>query len=234
MVDGGMCPVRPVRKPRFKPTNRAHARDYEVRRIPHKEAAPFIIAHHYAHGCANTSTETFGLFRRDAIVGAALWMPPTRVAAESVDPFDWRQVIALSRLAVAPSEPTNAASLFIGAMLRTLNAERRWTCLLTYADESQGHEGTIYKATNWSYLGRTKPETRWIDSNGKQVSKLATKTRKKAQMAALGYRVHGKFTKHKFARLTPIGLAQCMIRMGQAIKERYERDSSPAKGGAGQ
>ena len=75
---------------------------------------------------------------------------------------------------------------------------------------------------------------RWIDSNGKQVSKLATKTRKKAQMTALGYRVHGKFTKHKFARLTPIGLAQCMIRMGQAIKERYERDSSPAKGGAGQ
>lgn len=103
-------------------------------------------------------------------------------------------------------------------MLRILDSERRWTCLLTYADESQGHEGTIYKATNWHYLGRGRPTPRWLDANGRQVSTQATTTRTVSQMRALGYRVEGKFSKRKFARLTPIGLANCFIRLGLAIK----------------
>ena len=226
MADGEMPPTKRVR---FKPANRAHARDYSTRKVPHAEAAPFIVTHHYAHGCANTSTESFGLFKRDVMVGAALWMPPTRVAAESVDKDDWRRVVALSRLAVAPSEPTNAESLFIGAMLRTLFAERRWTMLLTYADESQGHEGMIYKATNWRYLGRTAPEPRWLDANGKQVSRLATKTRKAGDMRALGHRMVGKYRKHKFAMVTPIGVAQAIIRMGMAIQDRCRTDYPQSK-----
>lgn len=219
-----------IKRPRFKPENRARLRDYKVQRISHSIAAPFIVQHHYAKGCANTSTESFGLMRDDVLVGAALWMPPTKVAAQSVDPEDWRRVLSLSRLAVAPSEPTNAESLFIGAMLRTLNEERRWTCVVTYADESQGHNGTIYRATNWRYLGRTKPEPRWEDASGKQVSKLATKTRKAEDMRKLGHRMVGKYQKHKFGRIFDVGIAQCMIRMGIAIAARSPSESnSPVK-----
>lgn len=219
MADGDFDTKQKPR--RFKPANPARARDYDVRRIPHADGASFIRANHYAKGCANTSAECFGLFRSGALVGAALWMPPTRVAAESVDPYDWRRVLSLSRLAVAPGEPTNAASLFIGAMLRAIQAEDRWTMLLTYADESQGHEGTIYRATNWRYLGRSRTaEPRWEDTNGKQVSRLATKTRRAADMRDLGYRMVGKYRKHKYAMITPIGVAQCLIRWGQAIQRR--------------
>jgi hypothetical protein len=217
VADGSMPRIK---RARFKPTNRARSKDYVVSKIPHAQAAPFIVTHHYAHGCANTSTEAFGLFKAGTLVGAALWMPPTRVAAESVDRNDWRRVLALSRLAVAPTEPTNAESLFIGAMLRTLNAERRWTCVLTYADESQGHDGTIYRATNWRYLGRTKPEPRWLDANGKQVSKLATKTRKAADMRQLGHRMVGKFHKHKFARILDVGIAQALVRAFETLRDR--------------
>lgn len=218
MADGGMSTTK---RPRFKPANAAKAKDYRTERIPFVEGAAFIRQFHYAKGCANTATECFGLYRGPFLVGAALWMPPTKVAAQSVDPFDWRRVVALSRLAVLTGEPQNAASLFIGAMLRTLHAERRWTMLLTYADESQGHTGAIYKATNWRYLDRTKPEPRWVDTNGKQVSKLATKTRRAAMMRSLGYRMAGKYRKHKFAMITPIGVAQCLIRWGQAVAGRY-------------
>lgn len=185
-------------RPRFKPENAARAKDYDVRNVEHSIAAAFIREHHYAKGCANTSTDAFGLFRGDVLVGAALWMPPTRVCAESVDRDEWRKVVSLSRLAVAPDEPKNAASLFIGAMLRALRRQKRWVAVVTYADESQGHTGAIYKATNWRYLGRTKPEARWEDADGKQVSRKATKSRTKADMLRLGYRMVGKFCKHKF------------------------------------
>jgi hypothetical protein len=100
MADGSMPEIK---RARYKPANSARAKDYSVSKIPHARAAPFIVAHHYAHGCANTSTEAFGLFKQGALVGAALWMPPTRVAAESIDTTGGALLLFL----VSPSPPLN-------------------------------------------------------------------------------------------------------------------------------
>jgi hypothetical protein len=131
------------------------------------------------------------------MVGAALWMPPTKVCAQTVHP-EWRRVLALSRLAVAPGEPQNAASILIGESVRRIRREGKWKALVTFADESQGHTGTIYRATNWTYIGRTAPEPRWEDAAGRQVARKATRSRTKAEMQALGYKMVGRFSKHKF------------------------------------
>lgn len=186
------------KRPRFKPDNAASRADYEIKLHTLAPCAALIREHHYAHGCANTSVMSVGMFRDGALVGAALWMPPTRVCAETVDRDRWRRVLSLSRLAVVPGEPTNAASMLIGWCIRKLKKESKWIAIVTYADESQGHTGTIYKATGWAYAGRTKPEPRWIDSTGRQVSRLSTKSRTADDMRALGYTMHGKFAKHKF------------------------------------
>lgn len=176
----------------------ARRADYEVRDCPLHEAAALIRAEHYARGCANTAVYAHGLYRAGALVGAALWLPPTKVCAQTVHP-DWRRVLSLSRLVVLPSEPTNAESLLIGASVRLIRRAKRWAALVTFADDSQGHRGTIYRATNWTYVGMTRPEPRWTDAGGRQVSrKSAAKSRTGAQMEALGYRMVGKFAKHKF------------------------------------
>jgi hypothetical protein len=73
---------------------------------------------------------------------------------------NWRRVLSLSRLALAPTEPQNAESILIGWSVRRIRREGKWVALVTFADESQGHTGTIYRATNWTYVGRTKPEAR--------------------------------------------------------------------------
>lgn len=176
---------------------RAHRRDYEIHPVPLAEGAAFIRAHHYARGCSNTAVYAFGLYRCGALVGVALWLPPTRACAETVD-ADWRRVLSLSRLALAPSEPRNAESLFIAACVRLIRRDRKWVALVTFADESQGHTGTIYRASGWSYVGLTKPEPRWEDVDGRQVSRLATKSRTAAQMREQGFRMVGKFSKHKY------------------------------------
>ena len=53
----------------MRPSNPAYRTDYVVERRPFAETAPFIRAHHYARGCANTATESFGLMRAGALVG---------------------------------------------------------------------------------------------------------------------------------------------------------------------
>ena len=192
-----MKPLRPV----------ARRSDYEVRDAPLLDAARLIRVEHYARGCSNTAVFVHGLYRGDVLVGAALWLPPTKNCAKTVHP-DWRRVLSLSRLALLPGEPQNAESLLIGASLRKIRRSRRWAALVTFADESQGHTGTIYRATNWTYAGRTRPEPRWETADGQQVSRLSTKSRTATQMVALGHRMVGKFAKHKFVMVfEPIAMA---------------------------
>jgi hypothetical protein len=181
--------------------------DVEVLDVDQATSLRLIVEYHYAKGGPNTGVYRHGLFfKGDPVcVGVAHWLPPTKVCAESVvrgTDRDWRRVLSLSRLAISPAVPQNAASLLIGASLRRIRSEGKWMSLVTYADESQGHSGAIYRATNWEYIGITKPETIWVDADGRMVAKKsASKSRTQEEMRALGYRIKGKFKKHKFRML---------------------------------
>jgi hypothetical protein len=79
-----------------------------------------------------------------------------------------------------------------------IKKDKRFVSLVTYADEAMHHTGAIYKATNWTYIGRMGPYPRWVDADGRQRAPKATKNRTKAEMEALGYTKVGTYYKHKF------------------------------------
>lgn len=173
---------------------------YEVRDVPHAIATSLVRAHHYARGGPNTGVFRHGLFLRGAEepLGVAWWLPPTKVAAQSVAE-EWRTVLSLTRLVVVPDMPTNAASYLLGASIRMIRRDGRWKHLVTYADEGQGHTGAIYLATNWKYVGMRPGDPVWVTPEGRQVSrKSASNSRTSAEMRALGYRSLGPTRKHKF------------------------------------
>jgi hypothetical protein len=178
------------------------AKDYEVRPVPLRNGRAFIIEHHYSKGCSNTAVYVHGLFRKgdDALLGVAQWLPPTRVAAESVNKENWTRVLALTRLAVRPDVPQNGASFLMARSIRLIEQDQKWLSLVTYADDFMGHTGQIYRATNWEYIGHMKGSPRWEDETGRQVARKATVSRNNAQMAELGYRMVGVFGKHKFVK----------------------------------
>lgn len=175
----------------------ARRSEYSVRDAPFAEASALIRAEHYSAGSANTAVYCHGLYRGTSLVGAALWMPPTKLCALTVHK-NWKRVLSLSRLAIKSTEPTNAESLLIGASIRKIRRDRKWVALVTYADCRMGHAGTIYRATNWVDRGLTKPQPCWVDAAGRQVARKATRTRTKAEMLALGFRYLGSFPKRKF------------------------------------
>ncbi len=174
--------------------------DWTVRPCSPSDARALVAAQHYAKGGSNTGVYFHGLYRvgLPSLMGVAWWMPPTRVCAESVNLTQWRKVLALTRLVVLAEVPQNGASFLLAASIRAIRKDGRFVSLVTYADESQGHTGAIYRASNWTYIGRTGPYPRWVDSKGMQVSRLSTKSRTKAGMLALGYINAGAFYKHKF------------------------------------
>lgn len=171
-----------------------------MRPIALAEAQRLVRTYHYAKGGSNTAVYTHGLFRKgdEAPYGVVWWLPPTRIAAESVNKEDWRKVLSLTRMVVVPRVPKNACSFLLSRSVKAIRRDGRFVSLVTYADESQGHTGGVYRASNWQYVGRTGPYQKWQDAAGRQVATLATKTRTKAQMVALGHVNVGSFYKHKF------------------------------------
>ena len=176
------------------------ARDYEVKPITVADGKRFVIANHYSKGCSNTAVYAHGLFRAGCaeLLGVALWLPPTRVAAESVNKENWKRVVALSRLCVHPDVPTNGASFLMGRSIRLIRQEGKWKSLVTYADEFMGHEGKIYYAANWRYVGESKPIPRWENDEGRQIARKSTVSRTKQQMLDMGLRMVGSYRKKKF------------------------------------
>jgi|SRR5688572_31149138 len=65
-------------------------------------------------------------------------------------------IIELKRLCCIDSTPKNTESYFIGKTLRWLNKNTNIKTVISYADSNFGHEGTIYKASNFAYKGMTR------------------------------------------------------------------------------
>jgi hypothetical protein len=186
--------------------------DWYVADAPLAAAQVMVAEHHYSRGGSNTACYTHGLYRAatDELVGVAWWLPPTRVACESVNREQWRRVLSLTRLVILPGVPKNACSFLLSKSVKMIQQDGRFVSLVTYADERQNHLGGIYKASNWTYAGRTGPYPAWVDATGRQVAVKATKNRTKAEMLELGHVCVGKFHKHKFVlhlheRRKPIG-----------------------------
>lgn len=181
--------------------------NYLVTTIPLALCQVLVRLYHYSGGGANTATFRHGLMDRvtGECVGAAWWIPPTKSAAQASWDGDWKRVLSLHRLVVKPNMPTNAASFLIGRSIRLIRQDGRWGCLVTYADTGQGHLGGIYRATNWEYVGLTTPEAQWVDSTGRFVARKAgPKTRTKGEMQELGYRLLGRYSKHKYRMILDV------------------------------
>ena len=174
-------------------------REWLVREIPHREAVEFISEHHYARGAANTSVARYGLYHQGGseLLGAIIYMPPPGQAATAADPKHPERVLALSRLAIAPIAPRNAASHLISKSARML--PERYETIATWADTARGHVGTIYQAANWRYRGQTTPQPMFRDQNDVMASrKRGPKTYTVTEMLEQGYELVGRFPRHRY------------------------------------
>jgi len=77
---------------------------------------------------------------------------PPRETSKRYNANTWE----LARLWVDDRMPRNTESWFISRAIDYIKRNRKDVeCLVSYADPSVGHKGTIYKAANWIEDGRT-------------------------------------------------------------------------------
>lgn len=131
-------------------------RNYDVRLVSRSDIKGFIESNHYSksiNGCI--SDRCFALYDGNTIIGAAFF---GRMAmANQWKKYGEREkdVIELRRLCCIDDTPKNTESYFIGKMLRWLSKNDQCKVVVSYADQEYGHKGTIYKASNFEYIGKT-------------------------------------------------------------------------------
>jgi len=76
--------------------------------------------------------------------------------------------LELRRLALIDDTPKNSESFFIGYCLRWLKKNTPYRRIISYADISRGHVGTIYKATGFKLMGQTSAGSKMVVYDGRE------------------------------------------------------------------
>lgn len=128
-------------------------RDYKVKAITRKEAGNYFLHGHYLKKWPRISF-LFGLFLNGKLVGAISYGTPSSPAARGsvAGKFNSPMVLELNRLFLE-NNLKNEASFLISNSIKLLPKPR---IIISYADNDQGHEGTIYKASNFSNGGQSE------------------------------------------------------------------------------
>jgi len=132
---------------------------WSVKILNRSDIRDFIEKWHYSgsiNGC--NASFCFGLFDgMDNLVGAMFFGQLAMRNQWKRFSDDATKVIELRRLCCIDNTPKNAESFFIGKSLKLLAAE--WDAngiVVSYADKEYGHDGTIYKASNFEMVGEIK------------------------------------------------------------------------------
>jgi hypothetical protein len=127
-----------------------------VEECPVADVRVFIEQHHYSKSIRGvTPSHCFKVTLYVQVVGAAIFgLPGMRETLEKYSEFGKYKLVELRRFCMIDDTPRNSESKSISVMLRALKkygVQR----VLSYADPTYGHVGTIYKALGFVCLGQT-------------------------------------------------------------------------------
>ena len=151
---------------------------YIVELCERSEVRDFIEHWHYSQNINGLISDyCFKLVDKEgAMVGAMIY---GRIAMAGV----WKkyakhekELIKLRRLCCIDDTPKNTESFFIGGTLRWLKKNTEIKKVISYADETYGHSGVIYKASNFKHIGMTS-KGRVIMYNGKRYHDKTIRTK---------------------------------------------------------
>jgi hypothetical protein len=131
----------------------AALQDIHVEPVPLRVAKAIVEENHYLHSLPGGTKLTFGAFVGNRLLGAVAlgggpYNAPSLVTGATSD-----DCLALTRLWLCDELPKNSESRVIGIILRSLRKHTSTKFLLSYADPSRGHIGSIYQAAGWLCTG---------------------------------------------------------------------------------
>jgi hypothetical protein len=135
--------------------------DLTIREINNIGAKTFLDLYHYLG--KDRGGRAFGAFDGDLLIAVIVFSPPLRQNTAGQFGLIDGEIRELSRLCIHPSyHKKNFASWFIKRTLKQIDCK----LVIAYADTTVGHDGGIYKASNFK-LHHIVPADYWyVDTSG--------------------------------------------------------------------
>ena len=131
--------------------------DFKVEPVERKVIQSFVHKWHYSHSTNGVQqTQCFAMFDDMRMIGAMIYaLPSMKSTAAKYNPDNPLRCWELRRLCCIDDTPTNTESYFIGQTLRWIRRNTDIEVIVSYSDLEQGHEGVIYKASNFIQIGQS-------------------------------------------------------------------------------
>jgi hypothetical protein len=182
--------------------------DFSVSKIDQRSACLFVSQHHYAGGMGNAAIP-FGLFDNPTskLMGViAFHAPISENVRASVFGEDHKDsVIELHRMAIHPDAPHNTATWFISRALDALKEHKpKYKAVISMADTTEGHDGTVYQAANADYYGTTGKATFYRDGMDRlRAPRQCGENITPAEAEERGWKVEKREAKHRYVFWLP-------------------------------
>lgn len=162
-----------------------------------KDIRDFVETNHYSHNLNGVKiTYCFKAIYEDKVVGAAVFGQLSTTAWKKFGKSEL-EVLELRRLVFLDEAVKNSESRFIGWMIRYIkNNNFDIKTIVSYADPNHGHEGVIYKASNFEYLGLSGKDKGYKDKiTGKIYHSRALRTKYKGDYKPFVKKLRDKLEK---------------------------------------
>lgn len=161
--------------------------DFYVDKITKKQAGELLLKYHYLKDISKgfKSGHNFGLFKKNdfsplnigpllgSVIFTGLPVPEIAKGAFGLERNQQQGLFELSRLCIHPdtqSEEHNITSWFVSRAIKQLRKDTEVKAIISYAD-SDFHNGTIYKACNFTYCGLSEPKKDFYFADGTKHSR---------------------------------------------------------------
>ncbi len=185
---GGSIPTSPLQ---------IKAKDLIVNFCELKDIRDFIEKNHYSHNINGVKVKyCFKVENEGVLVGAILFGAMSTTAWKKFSDSE-KKVLELRRLVMLDIAGKNSESRVIGFCLRQIKKiDKDIEVIVSYADPYHNHNGTIYKASNFEYLGLSGKDYGYRDTeNNKIYHSRALRTKYKGDYKPFVKRLREKLEK---------------------------------------
>ena len=169
---------------------------YTIKITEREEAKPFVEQHHYT-GSIGKASLICGLYDNNVLSGIITFGQVSgRLLAQSIweggtqyNTFEFLRMCVLDKCKCP-------RTLFISKSISILkNTHPQIKCLVSFADQTEGHFGIVYQAASWLYCGKTKNKYHYIKNNKRVNKRVVWDNAKKYNMKEKDYAIKYKYTK---------------------------------------
>jgi len=169
--------------------------NFIVEQCPRSSIVDFVETHHYSKNMNGLKTSyCFRLLDGENLIGVIVYGKIGMGGVEQKYTDDPDKILELKRLVCIDDTPKNTESYFIGWTLRWLQKNTDLEMIISYADKTYGHEGVVYKATNFELVGETTPG-RVIMYQGKRYHDKTIRTKHNGKLKPFAKEIKDALTK---------------------------------------